>query len=762
MAAMVVCGRHFGSEITARIQTAVDAEPSLSRRQLSRRVCQWLDWRSPNGRLQEMSCRKALAQLHRKGVLALPEPIAVGSFRRPAVARLEVEVAKVSSSLAELGQVTVRPIRSRHSRDSKVARALLQRYHYLGCGSLRGAQLRYVVCSARYGYLGVLTFSSGSWALQDRDHYIGWSEEARRAHLSAVVCNDRFLIVPTVQVPNLASHVLALTLQRLPQDWQQRYAVRPVLVETFVDPTRFEGSCYKAANWTAVGYTAGRRDGVAKTIFLYALCRHWRQSLCAEPPRPGWGQARRPESPAGWAQQEWGCVRFYDRRLKQRLYTLAEDFYGCPQGSIPQACGSKARTLGAYRFFQNPKVSMDVLLAAHTEATLARIQSHPIVLAPQDTTSLNYTPHALTEGLGPIANQSDKALGLLLHDTLALTEQGTPLGILDAQCWARDPQDKGKRARRKQLPIEQKESAKWLRSFCKVAALQKACPNTRLISIGDRESDVYELFLEASRDPQGPGLLVRMNRATRRQVGNLLLWEWMGQRPVDGTLSLHLPRSGQRPAHDCRLEVRFAPVPLKPPKRLKGCQPIRAWAVYVREQPESALDGKPIEWMLLTTVEVTHFEQAQQRVAWYARRWGIEVYHRTLKSGCRIEDRQLGTASGLQACLGVDMVVAWRVYHLAMLGRQAPELPCTVFFSEEEWKALCCYTSQSPVAPEQPPTLGQAMRLVGTLGGHLGRKSDGPPGTQTLWRGLQRLDTATKMYVILTPGPARPLHHSGP
>lgn len=759
---MVVCGRHFGREILSRIQAAVNAEPSLSRRQLSRQVCEWLDWRSPNGRLQEMSCRKALAKLTRQGVLALPDRSAVCPFGRGSPIRLEVEIAQVSCPLEELGELTVSPIRSRHSRDSKMARGLLERYHYLGSGSLRGAQMRYVVRSSRYGYLGVLTFNSGTWALQARDAYIGWSEEARRAHLPYVVCNDRFLIVPTVQVQNLASHVLALTLQRLPQDWQQRYAVRPVLVETFVDPSRFAGTCYKAANWTAVGQTAGRRDGIAKTIFLYALAPQWRQCLCAQPPRPSWGQAVRPEAASSWAQEEFGCVRFYDGRLKERLYTLAQAFYGCPQGSIPEACGSKARTLGAYRFFQNPKVTMDVVLTAHTEATIARIQPHPIVLAPQDTTSLNYTTHPMTEGLGPIANQSDKALGLILHDTLAFTEEGTPLGVLDAQCWARDPQDKGKRARRKQLPIEQKESAKWLRSFRKLTEIQKACPNTKLISVGDRESDVYELFLEATADPNGPGLLVRMNRATRRQVGGLLLWDFMSGRPVDGVLSLHIPRSGERPAHDSRLDVRFAEVQLKPPKRLKGCGPIRAWAVSVREHPEYALDGKPIEWMLLTTVEVTSFQHAQQRVAWYARRWGIEVYHRTLKSGCRIQDRQLGTASGLEACLGVDMVVAWRVFHLAMLGRETPDLPCTVFFSADEWKALCCYTGKSPVPPAQPPTLGQAMRMVGTLGGHLGRKRDGPPGTQTLWRGLQRLDTAKEMYVIFTSGPAPPLHHSGP
>ncbi len=143
-------------------------------------------------------------------------------------------------------------------------------------------------------------------------------------------------------------------------------------------------------------------------------------------------------------EEEFGSVRLYDNRLKQRLYNIVQDFYNKPQANIPEACGSKARTMGAYRFFQNKRVTMDVVLTAHTEATIERIKKHRIVLAPQDTTALNYTAHPMTDGLGPISN-SDYSLGLLLHDTVAFTEDGTPLGILDAQCWARDAEKKGRK-----------------------------------------------------------------------------------------------------------------------------------------------------------------------------------------------------------------------------------------------------------------------------------------------------------------------------
>jgi hypothetical protein len=748
---MVVCGRNFTSEMISRIQAKVEAEPRLSRRKLSRQVCEWMDWRTQRGGWQEGSCRKALAILHRRKVLRLPQRdrICQGKRKRNAP---EVKLAQVSGGVKGLGEVTVVPILSRHCRDWKIARALLERYHPLGAGTLRGAQMRYLVSSSRFGHLGVLTFSCGTWALQHRDEEIGWSEEARRAHLRLLVRNDRFLILPTVRVRNLASYVLALTLKRLAEDWEQRYAVRPVLVETFVDPKQYKGTCYRAANWKEVGKTSGRRDSIAKTIFIYPLTRLWRKQLCAEPPRARLGEAIGVESPQSWVEEEFGRVRFYDERLKQRLYRIAKDFAGCSEGPIPERCGTKARTMGAYRFFQNPKVSMDVVLTAHTEATIERIRQHRIVLVPQDTTSLNYSTHPMSEGLGPIGTQRSEAIGLLLHDTMAFSEQGTPLGVLDAQAWARDPKDKGKRERRKQLPIEQKESRKWLRSFRKVAEVQKVCPRTQLISIGDRESDIYELFLEATRDPHGPGLLVRMNQSAARKVGGVPLWEHMAKRRADGTIPLHIPHSGSRKARDTILDVRFAEVELKPPKRLKQHGPIRTWVVYVREPHPYAADDSPLEWMLMTTVEVRTFDDAQQRVQWYGRRWGIEVYHRTMKSGCRIEDRYLDPSGGLKVCIGIDMVVAWRVFHLTMLSRETPDAPCTVFFTDQEWQALCIYTSKNPVPPQQPPTIAQATRLVGGMGGYLGRKADGPPGTKSLWRGLQKLEPATDMYIVLTTG----------
>jgi hypothetical protein len=712
-----------------------------------------MDWRAANGRLQEMSCRKVLTRLHGRGLIELPETNGNYSFQKRSN-RTEVEFNaqfQIESDLKELGRVEVIPVSSRYAKTSRIWNALMDEYHYLGGGPLCGAQIRYLVRSEKAEYIGGLSFSAATLRLKVRDEWIGWSEKARRANLSRVVCNSRFLILPSVRVPNLASHVLSLCLSRLCDDWQDRYGIRPVLVESFVDPKRFRGTCYRAANWIYLGRTAGLSnpypngkvpDG-KKEIFAYPLesgCK-WQKVLCAEP-KTALGSKSRPAFFHDWIEEEFGTIDVYDERLKERLYTLTRDFFAQPGVLVPQACGgSVAKTKAAYRFFNNAKVDMEILLKSHVEATVERIKKHEVVLAVQDTTTLDYTAHPDADGLGPICHQNDSCIGLVLHDTMAFSADGTPLGLLDFQCWARDPKEAGKKAKRAQKPIEKKESFKWLKSYRAVAEAREHCPETMLVSVGDREADIYELFHEAAGDETGPELLVRADKWRKRKVEQELLWDKMAREPVGGYREIHIPRSGNRKARTAKLEIRFSQVTLQPPQE-KELPPITIWAVYAVEIDYGAGVKNPVEWMLLTTVEVLNFEHAVERMSWYSKRWGIEVYHRTLKSGCRIEDRRLYNADRLETCIAIDAVVAWRVFFLTMQGRETPEIACDTILSEDEWKALCAFTFKK-APPEKPSSLREAVRMIAKLGGFLGRKNDGNPGTTTVWRGLQRLEDIT-------------------
>ena len=753
---MRLLGREFSEEVIGEIARILSANPSLSRRALSLRVCEFLRWRAANGKLKEVSCRKTLLELHRRGLISLPAAKECcfsrsGSKASPDV---PVAVAELECTLDELGEIRITPVSSRYCKASQIWNVLLERFHYLGKGPLCGAQIRYLIESPEHGFLGALAFSAAQWRLKKREEYVGWTEAARRANLERVAGNSRFLILPTVRVPNLASHVLSQCLKRLSDDWAERYGYEPVLAETFVDPSRFAGTCYRAANWVHIGQTAaedtaypnGKIAGGCKDIYLHPLRRDWKKILCTEP-KVTLGSIPRTETPGDWTEEEFGRVQFFDERLKSRLLTLAADFFAQPGELVPQACrGSEAKTKAAYRFFQNGNVDMQTLLRPHIESTIERLREHKVILAVQDTTSLNYTAHP-PEGVGPINTGQNSAVGLELHDTMAFTPEGTPLGLLDVQCWARDPDDVGKKHRRHQLPIEEKESKKWLVSYRAVAEIQKICPDTMLVSVGDREADLYELFHEAAQDPSGPKLLIRAERTRQRKVieeeNKTELWKRMDAEEVAGLIDVAVPRRGSRPARTARLQVRFAQVVLNPPSTSK-LPALSVWVVCAREVGYRIEVKEPIDWMLLTSVKTESFVDACERLRWYSRRCGIEVYHRTIKSGCRIEDRRLDDAQSIQACLAIDLVVGWRVYWFTMVGREKPETPCSQILSEDEWHVLHAWATGK--ATDTAPCAKQAIHWIGKLGGWLSRGKTDNPGTICMWRGLGHLPNLAQGY----------------
>jgi len=768
----------FGKTLDNTILETIRAEAAqaVSRSALARRVCELFGGQGANGKPQEMSARLLLSKLEKKGEVVLPPSRgAVPGWKPPEIGDplWEKAVEPFAGSLPELGVLELEPVTTKET--SRIWNALFSRYHYLGKGPLCGAQIRYLARSPVLGYVGGAAFSSPAWKVSVRDLWIGWQSETREKNLGKVVNNSRFLILPHLRVPHLASHLLGRMLRRLPGDWERHYGDRPVLVETFVDRERFSGTCYRAANFVEIGPTAGLgRKGLGttvKTVLAYPLVGDFRERL---------REGQVPESPplrpafSDWTEEEFGSVDLGDARLLARCRILARDFFARPQASIPQACGGdRAKAKAAYRFFDHERATLEVLLEPHQKATIERMKAHPVVLCVQDTTELDYSGHPETEGLGPIGNHKGGAQGLLLHDTVAFTADGTPLGVVQARTWVRPkekpapPPPKKRGPKPKNAPCEppkndgKSESEKWLASFREVARIQPLLPGTRLVSVGDREADFYELFREATTDPKGPGLLVRAVK-DRKTADAAPLWESLEKRASAGTMTVEIPRKGGRPERTARMSMRFGSFEIAAPEQgpWKGSPSVRLQALVVAETdpPEGVA---PLEWKLLTTEPVDSLEKATEVVGWYARRWGIEIFHRTLKSGCRIEDRQLGNDHRLEACLAIDMVVAWRLFHLTKLGREIPDAPCTVFFEEAEWKALRIYHSKDPEPPRTPPSLREAIRMVARIGGFLGRKGDGEPGTEVLWRGLQALERITEFWEILSKlqraGPTSPV-----
>ena len=285
---MIVCGRIFTAAELEIIREIIQRD-SINRAQISREVCRVLNWFKPDGKLKEMSCRVALLRLHRLGILELPPPRHADPNRsrhRP------MEFTSISDPgvpimypLSGLG--TIQLVHVTQSKPSRLWNELIQRYHYLGYSPLPGAQIRYLVYSGSGTLLGAIGFSAAAWSLRPRDTMIGWNKEQRTRRLNEVVNNSRFLILPWVQVKNLASKVLGLSVKQLPKDWQTMYSYKPVLIETFVEKERFLGTCYKAANWRYIGDTQGRGKWdpknehavPIKAIYIYPLNKNYNDLL---------------------------------------------------------------------------------------------------------------------------------------------------------------------------------------------------------------------------------------------------------------------------------------------------------------------------------------------------------------------------------------------------------------------------------------------------------------------------------------------------
>jgi hypothetical protein len=453
-----------------------------------------------------------------------------------------------------------------------------------------------------------------------------------------------------------------------------------------------------------------------------------------------------------WVLDETKSADFGDERLDRRYSLLLDRLGDKPSLSIPAACGGTSETEAAYRFFDNERVSADLVLRPHRDATLDRIRTQAVVLIAQDTTELDLTRRQEKVG-GPLNDES--RWGLFAHPHLALTPQRVPLGVIGATIWSRNAEDFArsaaeKRRRRKASPIEQKESYRWVEGYRHACAVAEGVPTTRVVSISDSEGDIYECFVEGSpAEGRKAEWIVRAAQDRALSGGEGELRQSLSSRLAleSRTIAVSARRASTgngrkrnraRAARQATVSVRAMAVTLRPPHR-PGVQlpEVTVNAVLVREDHPPAGE-EPIEWLLLTSLPIAAITEVRTVIEYYCTRWEIEVYFRVLKGGCRVEDLQLETTERFEACLAMYMIVAWRVLYVLMVGRAYPEVRCDRVLSEAEWKSVYQIVTNRPL-PAQPPTLGEILPLVAQLGGYLGRKNDGPPGPKTLWIGLQRM-----------------------
>jgi hypothetical protein len=353
---------------------------------------------------------------------------------------------------------------------------------------------------------------------------------------------------------------------------------------------------------------------------------------------------------------------------------------------------------------------------------------------------------------------------MLLHPTIAFTPERLCLGVIDTYHWARDKLNnwtcqKEKNRENHKIPIEEKESYKWILSYLKCQEIANLTPDTMIVTVADREGDIYDLYHEAciSKQENSAYWLIRAIKDRRlinkdNKPKDLKLIETVKNNKPIAVIDFELPKRNKMGNRQVKQEIRIDTVKLSPPNRKKVLSQIIETNVVIATEIDPPQGQQALEWILLTNVPIDNADRAYEIVKWYLCRWQIEIYFRILKSGCKIEKLQLETKERFDACLTIYMIIAWRILYLTMIARESPNDNCEIAFTEEEWKvAYTVFYRRKP--PDKPIDLSSMLNLIAQLGGYLNRKNDKNPGPTSIWIGLQRLKnfiTAAEAYNALS------------
>lgn len=456
-----------------------------------------------------------------------------------------------------------------------------------------------------------------------------------------------------------------------------------------------------------------------------------------------------------WLDEELSGSEFKDKRLGDRFKKIVKALSSGSGQSIPEVCADWAMTKSAYRFLSNERVDESQILAGHFQKTQERmLECEGPVLVLHDTTEFSYSrehPERVgytrklpaSERVRAAFGDQVKACGILMHASLAITPEGLPLGLSSIRFWTRQVFKNTTLMKRKinptRVPIEEKESIKWIENLRVSTNLLQKDPS-KLVHIGDRESDIYEFFCEC--DQLGSHFLIRS--CVNRLANETTLAEEILTQEESFSHDIHfVDRNGNE--QEAHLQVKVTPVQLHPPigKQAKYPESLKVTIVSAIEEQKPA-DRERIRWTLITNLPVKTEQDALTVLDWYKQRWKIEMYFKVLKSGFKAEESRLRTAERLSRLISIFCILAWRIQWITMLNRENPQLPPEIAFDEIEIKLLT-HRGRSRTAP---CTLGECIVRLAKIGGYLARKADPPPGNTVIWRGLNKLYELKEGYEI--------------
>ncbi len=461
-------------------------------------------------------------------------------------------------------------------------------------------------------------------------------------------------------------------------------------------------------------------------------------------------------SAANWVHEEFKCLKLNDKKNVKRLEFIMESIAKSPESSINKASGDWKNSKAAYRLFQNEKVEVSKILEAHQNETKRRSEDFSTILLVQDTSYISYNNHNSVVGLGKIGENKNSegvvvgAMGLCMHTTLAVSQEGIPIGIANQSIYARNQNknstNKSDRIQNRDIKIEDKESNRWLEHM-EVTSKLFISNEKRVITICDRESDIFDFFKKAEALNHNFIVRAAQNRILKRSKNKEdeieKLWDFVSQISAIGEVVVNIPARNTIPARDAKLEIRYIKVSINVPERHptydpKSEPPVQLTAISIKESTSTCGTNKPLEWMLLTNLSIENLKSCTEALKFYCLRWRIEVFHKILKSGLKVEDCRLSTSDRLIKYLTIASIVAWRIFYMTHFSRSNPDDPCTKIVTDKEWKILYLKFNTAKTLPKKHPTILQVVKWIAQLGGFLARKGDGDPGPITLWRGIRR------------------------
>ena len=713
-----------GKNTVSTVKNWLEKNKGKGRSALAQYLCKALNITDHLGKPRIAGVHVALRILESRGFWKLPK-LRNGVRSRQQPRRLDTATAPPEGVPVQVEQIRGLRLVEVSTGDDQAFRTwneLILTEHPLKDCRLVGRQLRYLIGSD-HGWLGAIGFGSCALYLSARDEWIGWDASTRKSFQDRVINMTRFLIRPQVRCQNLASRVLSLCIERIGSDFSARYGFEPWLLESFVDTEQHLGTSYQAANWLPIGTTAGQGRNVhasrtpktSKAVYLYELTRDWRNRMGLPPLSEKIKPVDLEEAfhNGNWIEAEFGNVDLGHKDREQRLVRIATAKAQQPSAPYTECFAGNRHELKAYYRFIDcdaKEVNPDSILHGHRERTIGRMKKYDRVLAIQDTSDLDFSERLHCNGLGDIGKNQTGAVsqGLKMHSSLAVAEKGVPLGVLKIQYYA-SHYDETKKVQDR--PIEEKESYRWLNTIDDLNSVAEYLPETELIAVGDRESDMFELFDYRRRKAPRVHLLVRAKHNRCLEENSRKLFDHLDALPVMAQAQIEVPRQREKkskpskpgrialPARTAHVNVKWDKVTLSPPdtSQTRNLQPVEIYALSVVE-PHPPEGAKALRWVLLTTVPIRSRKEALRCLRWYTMRWRIEEWHRVLKSGCHIESHQHHTADRIARAVCIDTVIAWRVMLLALLGREIPEMPCELIFST--WECTLLERLQPLVAPE--------------------------------------------------------------